>query len=192
LTYARALTTAGQTSGVEEKLQAAETALQNAELNIKTRDMLGSIASNRATLAYTKYQPDTVIVQAQRALEYLSPDNLPTRAMTTLTLGVGYMQKGNRAAATQAFTAARSISQTIGHTFVTAMASMALGNMQEMENRLYQAAESQQQALQLFGDQPLPIAYESHLCLARIFYEWNDLESAQQHGEKKRPTRTAV
>ena len=30
LMYARALTTAGQTSGVEEKLQAAETALQGA------------------------------------------------------------------------------------------------------------------------------------------------------------------
>jgi LuxR family maltose regulon positive regulatory protein len=58
LIYARALTTAGQTRGVEEKLQAAEIALQGAELNIVTRDMIGSIASNRATLAYTKYQPD--------------------------------------------------------------------------------------------------------------------------------------
>jgi LuxR family maltose regulon positive regulatory protein len=184
LMYARALTTAGQTSGVEEKLQAAETALQGAELNVETRDMIGSIASNRATLAYTKYQPDTVIVQAQRALEYLSPDNLPTRAMTTLTLGVGYMQKGNRTAAIQAFTDARSISQTIGHTFATAMATMALGNMQEMENSLYLAAETQRQALRLFGDQPLPIASESHLSLARIFYEWNDLDSAQHHGER--------
>jgi LuxR family maltose regulon positive regulatory protein len=184
LMYARALTTAGQASGVEEKLQAAEIALQGAELNIEARDMIGSIASNRATLAYTKYLPDTVIAQAQRALEYLSPDNLPSRTITTFTLGVGYMQKGYRTAAIQAFTAARSISQTIGHTFVTAMATMALGNMQEMENRLYLAAGTQRQALQLFGDPPLLIAYESHLCLARIFYEWNDLDSAQQHGEK--------
>jgi len=184
LMYARALTTAGQASGVEEKLQAAETALQGAELDVKARDMIGSIASNRATLAYTKYQPDTVIVQAQRALEYLSPDNVPTRAMTTLTLGVGYMQKGNRTAAIQAFTDARSISQTIGHTLATAMATMALGNMQQMENRLYLAAETQRQALRLFGDQPLPIAYESHLSLARMFYEWNDLDSAQHHGER--------
>ncbi len=184
LMYARALTTAGQTSGVEGKLLAAETALQGAELDAKTRDMLGSIASNRATLAYTRYQPDTAIVQAQRALEYLSPDNLPTRAITTLTLGVGYMQSGDRAAAIQAFTDARAISQAIGHIFTTAMATMALGNMQEMENRLYLAAETQRQALQLFGDQPLPIAYESHLSLARIFYEWNDLDSARQHGER--------
>jgi LuxR family maltose regulon positive regulatory protein len=182
LMYARSLTSSGQASGVEEKLQAAETALQGAELSIKARDIIGSIASNRATLAYTKYQPDTVIFQALRALEYLSPDNLSTRTITTFTLGVGYMQKGERAAATQAFTDAISISQKTGHTFVTSMATMALGNMQIMENKLYTAAETHRQALQLFGAQPLPIACESHLGLAQIYYEWNDLDAAEQHG----------
>jgi LuxR family maltose regulon positive regulatory protein len=182
LIYARVLTSSGQASGVEEKLQAAETALQGAELSVEARDMLGSIASNRATMAYTKYQPDTVIVQAQRALEYLSPDNLSTRALTTFTLGVGYMQKGNRTAAIQAFDDAISISQKTGHTFVTSLALMALGNMQIMENELYTAAETHRQALQLFGAQPLPIACESHLGLAQIFYEWNDLDAAEQHG----------
>jgi LuxR family maltose regulon positive regulatory protein len=182
LIYAKALTSSGRASGVEEKLQAAETALQGAELSIEARDIIGSIASNRATLAYTKYQPDTVIVQAQRALEYLSPDNLPTRTITTFTLGVGFMQKGNRTAAIQAFTDAISISQSTGHTFVTSMATMALGNMQIMENKLYTAAETHRQALQLFGAQPLPIACESHLGLAQIYYEWNDLDAAEQHG----------
>jgi LuxR family maltose regulon positive regulatory protein len=56
--------------------------------------------------------------------------------------------------------------------------------MQEMENRLHLAAETQQQALQLFGDQPVPVACEAHLSLARIFYEWNDLDNAQLFGEK--------
>jgi len=184
LMYARVLTSSGQASGVEEKLQAAETALQGAELSLEARDLIGSIASNRATMAYTKYQPDTVIVQAQRALEYLSPDNLPTRTLTTFTLGVGYMQNGDRIAATQAFNDAISISQTTGHTFVTSMATMALGNMQIMENKLFAAAETHRKALQLFGAQPLPIACESHLGLAQIFYEWNDLDAAEQHGQQ--------
>ncbi len=184
LMYARALTTAGQSSSVEEKLQAAEAALKGVESNIETRNLIGNIASNRATLAYTQYQLDTVIVEGQRALEYLSPDNLPARATTTFTLGVGYMLKGERAKATQAFTDVRAISQTIGYTFMTALSTMGLGNMQEMENKLYLAVESQRQALQLFGDQPVPVACEAHLCLARIFYEWNDLDHAQQHGEQ--------
>jgi LuxR family maltose regulon positive regulatory protein len=182
LMYARVLTSSGQASGVEEKLQAAEKALQGAELSLETRDLIGSIASNRATMAYTRYDPDTVIIQAQRALEYLSPHNLPTRTLTTFTLGVGYMQKGDRTAATQAFKNAISISQTTGHTFVTSMATMALGNMQIMENKLYAAAETHRKALELFGAQPLPIACESHLGLAQIYYEWNDLDAAEQHG----------
>ncbi|GAP13581.1 ATP-dependent transcriptional regulator [Longilinea arvoryzae] len=182
LMYARVLTSSGQASGVEEKLQAAETALKDAELSVETRDIIGCIASNRATLAYTKYQPDEVIVQAQRALEYLSPDNLPTRTITTFTLGVGFMQKGNRPAAIQTFSDAISISQSTGHTFVTSLATMALGNMQIMQNNLYTAAETHRKALQLFGAQPLPIACESHLGLAQIYYEWNDLDAAEQHG----------
>ncbi len=31
---------------------------------------------------------------------------------------------------------------------------------------------------------PLPIIYEAHLGLARICYEWNDLEAAEQHGRQ--------
>jgi len=182
LMYARVLTSSGQASGVEEKLQGAETALQGAELSVEARDILGSIASNRATMAYTRYDPDTVIAQAQRALEYLSPDNLPTRTLTTFTLGVGYMQKGDRTAATQAFKDAIFISQTTGHTFVTSMALMALGNMQIMDNKLYAAVKTHRQALQLFGAQPLPIACESHLGLSQIYYEWNDLDAAERHG----------
>jgi LuxR family maltose regulon positive regulatory protein len=184
LIYARALTSSGQTSGVEEKLQAAEIALKGEELSFEAREIIGSIASNRATLAYTRYQPDEAIFQAQRALEYLSPNNLPTRAITTFTLGVGFMFKGDRNAATQAFTDAISISQKIGHTFVTSIATMALGNMQFMENKLYLAAETNRRALQLFGAQPLPIAGEAHFHLAQIYYEWNDLDATEQHGQQ--------
>ena len=46
------------------------------------------------------------------------------------------------------------------------------------------AAQTYRRVLQLFGDQPLPGACEAHLGLARIFYEWNDLDAAQQHGQQ--------
>jgi LuxR family maltose regulon positive regulatory protein len=182
--YAGALTTAGQTTGVEQKLTAAEAALQGAELDVETRDLLGRIANNRATLAFIQYQADTAIFQALRALEYLRPDNLPVRNISTWALGAAYQQKGDRAAASRALTEALSISQTIGHTFVTKLATMGLGRVQETENRLYLAAETYRHALQLFGDYPLPSAGEAHLGVARICYEWNDLYAAEQHGQQ--------
>jgi LuxR family maltose regulon positive regulatory protein len=36
----------------------------------------------------------------------------------------------------------------------------------------------------LAGDQPQQIISEAHLGLARILYEWNDLEAAEQHGRQ--------
>jgi LuxR family maltose regulon positive regulatory protein len=182
--YAGALTAAGQSPGVEQKLRAAERALQGAERDIETRDLLGRIASNRATLAVSRYETDTVIVEAQRALEYLRPDNLPVRAMATWALGIAYQDKGDRPAATRAFTETISAGQRMGHTFVTELGTIGLGSVQESENKLHLAAETYRQALQLFGDQLLPFAEEAHMGLARIFYEWNDLDAAEQHGQQ--------
>jgi LuxR family transcriptional regulator, maltose regulon positive regulatory protein len=182
--YAGALTTAGQTTGAEQKLRAAEAALQGAELDIETRDILGRIANIRATLAFMQYQPDIAIVQANRALEYLRPDNLPVRNISTWALGAAYQQKGDRTAASRAFTEAISISQTIGHTFVNTLATLGLGRVQETENQLYLAAETYQRVLQLYGDYPLPNACEAYLGLGRINYEWNDLDAAEQYGQQ--------
>ena len=113
--YASALLVAGQTTGVEEKLQAAEAALQGAEPDDKTRDLIGQIAAARATLALTQYQPETIIAQSRRALEYLHPDNLPFRFTAIWTLGFAYHLQGDRAAAGQAYTEAISISQASGN-----------------------------------------------------------------------------
>ena len=169
-------------TGVEEKLQAAEAALEGAELDLETRDLLGRIANNRATLAVHRYRGHEAIAQAQRALEYLRPDNLPARAITTWVLGLAYFTEGVRPAAIRTYTEAMTMSRAIGHTFVTTLSTLGLGVVQETQNRLHQAAETYRQALDLFGDQPLPAACEACLRLARISYEWNDLEAAKRHG----------
>ena len=183
-TYASTLLVTGQTTNVEQKLQAAEAALQGAEPDDKTQDLVGRIAAIRATLAATQYQVETVIAQSRRALEYLHPDNLAFRTFTTWKLGYAYHLQGDRAAASRAYTEAISISQASGNIITTIVATIGLGSLQEAENQLYLAAQTYRRVLQLFGDQPLPVACEAYLGLARIFYEWNDLDAAQQHGQQ--------
>jgi LuxR family maltose regulon positive regulatory protein len=182
--YASALLMAGQITGVEQKLQAAEKALQSAEQDDKSRDLIGHIAAIRATLAVSKHQAETIIAESRRALEYLHPDNLPVRTATTWTLGYACQLQGDRAAASKAYTEALSISQMIGHVVITIMASLGLGSIQEAENQLYVAAETYRRVLKMAGDPPLPVACDAHLGLARIFYEWNDLDAAKQHGQQ--------
>jgi LuxR family maltose regulon positive regulatory protein len=185
VTYASALTMTGQPiSSVEEKLQAAEAALQDAEPDDKTRDLVGHIAAIRAMLAVPANQVETIIAQSRRALEYLHPNNLPVRATANWTLGYAYQIQGDRAAASQAYTDVISISQASGNIMVTLAATTCLGQVQEAENQLYLAAESYQRVLQLAGDPPWSAACEAYLGLARICYQWNDLDAAEQHGQQ--------
>ena len=182
--YASLLLVNGQTTGVEEKLQAAEAALQGTEADDKTRNLVGQIAAARATLALTRYQVETMLAQSRRALEYLHPNNLSLRATANWTLGFAYWTLGDRATARRAYTEAISLSQASGDIFTTILATIGLGNVQEAVNQLYLAAETYQRVLQLAGDQPLLIIYEAHLGVARVLYEWNDLDAAEQHGRQ--------
>src|SRR5579871_2840589 len=182
--HASLLMVNGQTSGVEEKLQAAEAALQGAMPDDATRDLVGQIAAMRATLSLARYQGEPMLVQSRRALAYLHPDNLSLRANANWTLGVAYTLRGDRVAARQAYAEAVALSQASGESFTTLLATLGLGNMQEADNQLFLAAETYQRVLRLAGEMPLPIASEAHLPLAHICYEWNDLEGAEQHGQQ--------
>jgi LuxR family maltose regulon positive regulatory protein len=182
--YASLLLVNGQTTGVEEKLQAAEASLQGAEPDDKTQDLVGRIAAARAMLALTRYQVETMLAQSRRALEYLRPNNLSLRATAHWTLGFAYSLQGDRAAARRAYTEAISLSQASGIIFTTILATIGLGQVQEADNQLYLAAETYRGVLQLAGEPPLPVACEAHLGLARVLYEWNDLDAAQQHGRQ--------
>src|SRR5579859_5077196 len=179
--YATLLLVRAEMTGVEEKLQAAESALQGANLDERTRDLIGQIAAVRATLALTPYQPETVLAQSRCALEYLDTENLFSLATAHWTLGVAYQLQGDRAAARGAYTEVIENSQSSEDIFITILATMCLGILQEADNQLYLAIQTYQRVLQFAGDQPLPHLCEAHLGLARILYEWNDLEAAEQH-----------
>ena len=182
--HASLLLVCGQTSGVEQKLQAAETVLQSMELDDKVREMIGRVAAARSTLALSQYQFDAIIAQSKRALEYLHPDSLFFRNTAVWTLGNAYEFLGDRTAAREAYTEALSLSRQVGNTFLTILSIIGVGTMLELENQLRPAAECYQKVVELFGDHPLPAASDAYLGLARIFYQWNDLDGALQHGEK--------
>ncbi|HET9905567.1 MAG TPA: LuxR C-terminal-related transcriptional regulator [Anaerolineales bacterium] len=177
----------GQTIGVGEKLQAAELALsatlQGTEPDEKTRNLIGQIASARATLALTRYDVQGMLTQSSRALEYLSPGALFNRATANWVLGFAQFLLGNRLAARQAFTEGIALSQKSAAMFPMILATIGLGNIQEADNELYQAAETYRRVLEWAGEHPQQIIHEAHLGLARVLYEWNDLEGAEQHGQ---------
>ena len=184
VTYASTSLSNGQQIGVEEKLQAAEYALRSAEPDDMTKDLVGRIAATRATMAIGLNQVDTIIEESRRALGYLHPDNLAFRTSTTFKLGFAYQLQGDRAAASQAYNEVISIGQASGNIIFTVTATICLGRIQETENQLYQAAQTYRRSLEFLGDLVLPITSEAHLGLARVSYEWNDLDAAQKHAQE--------
>ena len=183
-TYASVLLVTGQVTSVEPTLRSAETVLQDAEPDEKNRDLIGRIAAIRATLAVALNQVETIIEQSRRALEYLRPNNLAFRTSTTWKLGYAYQRQGDRAAASRAYTEVISIGKASGNVVFTLGATIGLGILQETENHLDLAEQAYRSVLQSFGDQPLPFASEAYLGLARICYEWNDLDAAQEYGQQ--------
>ena len=182
--HAALLLVNGQTTGVDEKLNAAEAALQGAGLDDPTRDLIGRIAAARATLALTRYQADNMLAQARRALDYLHPNNLSTRANAYWAMGYAHFHLKDYVASRQAYTEAIALGQASGAVFPSVLAIIGLGNVQAVDNQLQLAAQTFRRVLQLAGEQPLQIIYDAHLGLARLHYEWNELDAAQKHGEQ--------
>jgi LuxR family transcriptional regulator, maltose regulon positive regulatory protein len=182
--YASALSMTSQLSESEEKLCAAEAALQGADEDITTRNLIGHIAAIRALLAATLYKADTVIAESRRALEYLRPDNLPVRTATIWKLGFAYQLQGDRAAAGRAYREAMAISQASGNRIIYLSSTTGLGMTQESENQLGLAAETYQHVLDMVGDAPLLVTCEALFGLARVCYARNDMEAAQQYARR--------
>ena len=184
VTYASVLLLVGQNSAAEPKLQAAEAAIAKEEPDDEMRDLIGRIAAMRATTAVVRNDLDIIISQSQRALAHLRPENLPYRTAVNWTLGYAYQSQGDRLRASQAYNEIISTAETFENSIYVIAALTSLGQIQETDNQLSLAAESYERVLQLAGDPPQPIACEAYLGLARLNYQWNDLNAAQKHGQR--------
>src|SRR6266567_9280546 len=118
------------------------------------------------------------------ALEYVRKENAPIRTAATYTLGYALQLQGDRAASRRAYNDVISIGKSFEDSIYTIAATLSLGQLQEADNQLSLATRTYSRALELAGDPPRTIASEAHLGLARIYYEWNDLDAANQHGQQ--------
>jgi LuxR family maltose regulon positive regulatory protein len=179
----------GEPTGVEEMLQATEIALDassvpGTELDETNRDMIGKIACARANLAQAQAQTETIFFQARRALEFLHPDNYSDRSAATRAMGFAHYLQRDLDEAGQAYAEALSLAQSAGDPINSTLASIRLGQIQEEKNQLHLAAETYRQVRQTVDDYSPSNASVAYLGLARTFYEWNDLNTAEQYGEK--------
>ncbi len=186
---AEMLLLSGQTSATEEKLLASEAAIGIASLPVaglddETRNLIGKIAAIRSNLAVAEQNAETIFIQAQRALEYLNPNNLVYRTSVTRDMGFAYNLQGNRAEAGRCFAEALSIAKASGDKVEPLLGLIGMAQMHELENQLFLADECYQQVLPTITDYSILNAGVVYWGKARISYEWNDLDAAEKYGEQ--------
>jgi LuxR family maltose regulon positive regulatory protein len=182
--YAWVLMAAHQNTQIAHALQMAEKALDHRESDPQNQDLKGQIAAIRAMNAAISYESDVIIAEARRALELLHPDNLYIRTVVTRSLAIAHQFRGERAEARASYQEAITMSNASDNTFVNVLATTGLGIIQESDNQLHQAVESYSRVLKLVGDPNKPITCAAYLGLARVHYEWNDLDTVREYGER--------
>lgn len=182
--YASLMLINGQTTGVDEKLNAAEAVVAHLNSADEKRAFRGQLAAARSVLALSRYQIDAMQRESGIALADLPAESTLMRAYAHWTRGFALFLQGHSDQAYSAYTDALKLSQKSGGVFTGILATIGLANIQEAENQLHRAAETYKQVIHASGNQPLQIIHEAHLGLARILYEWNDLDGAQRHGEQ--------
>ncbi len=117
-------------------------------------------------------------------MEYLHPNNIAYRAEITQYIGFARYLLGDRDAAERAYKEALSLSQAArdGEGVLTAM--IRLGQIHELRNQLHEAFETYHKVLKIAGKDPPPLVTLAYIGLARIYYDWNDLEKAEKYAEQ--------
>jgi LuxR family maltose regulon positive regulatory protein len=179
----------GQITGVEEKLEAAEAALaalfpSTDTLDSTTRDLIGKIAAIRSNLAVAQQNAEAILIQTNRALEFLLPDNLAFRSSVTRDMGFAYNLQGKRTEAGHSFAEALSISIGSGDAVEPLLSIIGLAQIYELENKLYLANEYYQRILPKISENSIMNAGVVYIGMARIHYQWNNLGTAEKYIEQ--------
>ena len=173
-----------QHSRMRAPIIGAEAAIESAAGHPAYRNWRGELHAVRAWEAVALCDPVAIEREATLALEWLSEDQVAVRITAQCALGVAHQFSGDRVAAKRVYSEVVPMAESCGNRMFTIVACIALGHLQEDDNHLHLAARTYGRALQVLGDQPHLVACEVHLGLARIHYQWNDLDAASIHAEK--------
>lgn len=179
--WASSVLALGRVDGVAEMADAAERALQQQPPGSVDSEILGRIASIRASVAVTRHDPDAILAQADIALKHLRPDNLAVRASVTWASGYAHSLRREPDLAEKAYSEGLAACDQTGHIIIGNMCRLGLAKIRLDNLKLYQVANICQEAIDHAGDTPPPPIGDAFLALGMVHYHWNELEKAREY-----------
>ncbi len=175
LSYAWALLLAGQYDAAGPWLEVAQSLVAPGSY------LLGQVAAAQAYLARSVRDQARAIEKSEQALVLLPEDDVLDRGNISFNLGLAYWHVGQMEAAENKLLQACRLNGQSGNVYALLTARIFLARVAAVRGQLRQAAASLEQVLQTGGK--IPILCLAHFDLATLYYEWNDLNRAEQHLE---------
>ncbi len=181
-----ALALSGDLDRVEPVLQVPEKLLAPLGPSDEVRTMQGTIAAARAQCAASRGDMHSAAEYARQALELLPDSSSISRSIrsaSTSILGDASQLNNELEEAKRAYTEAVRIGREAGNLHMVINASASIADILVVQGQLRQAVDIYTQCLQM-GIRPdgqrSPLARYILASLAKLFYEWNRLEEAEQ------------
>jgi len=143
----------------------------------------GEIATLRAEIALTQLDIPHAIALCREALDLLPEENRMMRGVTTYYLGHAERRDGNMIEAEQAYLKASELGLQTDNLLLALHALANLSIVQIAMGRLKDAAQSSQRILEITNErqrQSWPVAGLAYQGLSKLYYEWNDLNTAER------------
>ncbi len=139
----------------------------------------GSIATARAHIARARGDVPHVIEYSEQALALLPQDDLGSRSIVALNLGIMQWYRGNLVEAEKALREAERAGRLSRNNYAHWAALVFLGRIQIAHGHLHKAVEFYRQVIEQGGTSM--IVSPAHYDVGRLCYEWNDLDAAADH-----------
>ncbi|MBE0687051.1 MAG: tetratricopeptide repeat protein [Anaerolineaceae bacterium] len=182
-----ALALVGDLDRVEPTLQVPEKLLAPLEPSLEVKTMQGTIAAARAQSANLRGDTHSAVKYARQALELLpncSSISRSIRSVGTSILGDASWANGDLEEAKNAYTESIRISREAGNLHMVIIASSNIADILVIQGQLHRAADLYAQCLQTAvrpDGQRSPLAANLLAGMANLYYEWNQLDDADQY-----------
>jgi LuxR family maltose regulon positive regulatory protein len=148
-----------------------------------TGEILGEVTTIRAAVAGLRGESSRAMDLSRRANELLTEGNQFLRCIIAASEGFAHRNRGDVAAASQAFAEVAALSRSVGATYVALLAFKHLTELQMVQGHLQAAADVCRQALELAAERGkrLPASSAAHVGMGKLLREWNELDAATEH-----------
>jgi LuxR family transcriptional regulator, maltose regulon positive regulatory protein len=146
-------------------------------------EILGEVTTIRAAVAGLQGESSHAMDLSRRATELLTEDNQFLRCIIAASQGFAHRNRGDVAAASQAFAETAALGRSVGATYVALLAYKHLAELRMVQGRLRAAAEVCHQAFELVTERGkrLPASSAAHVGMGKLLREWNQLDTATRH-----------